>query len=780
MTPWRTIQALGVSAAALATATAWAADAPAPSPAGPNPASLIPDLAVTAERRPDPAQRVPIAITAFAADTVLARTLTTPLAVADMVPNMFASSAIGIGAVNLYTLRGLGQASSEPGFSPSVGTFIDDIYIAPSAGTNFLFFDIARAEVLRGPQATLYGRNTSGGALNIALARPADTLGGYGEFAYGAFNRKTARASLDLPLSPAVQLKISGYFQNDKGYVKNTTTGEKLNDSNAAGIRGAVQFKLTETLRWNLAGTYMRNDGDNLRNTQCDPNAPTLCNGRFAATARRVHQPFAATNPLTPLGSHLDTQMYTSHIDWVGETFALSAITGFVDSRARSAIDLSDGRPYPTVAVPYPTPVNTVAGYDPVTNIGRGTQVSQELKLTGSLLDGRVDYIAGLLYFDAQDTSDRGDAVVRNGTTDKAGYVQVDINATDRLKLTAGVRYTDEETRFSIVDTSAACQQIAANCLTIGALPTARKVRQWSPRAVASLRATNDILVYASASRGFRSGGWDARNRQTGTILPFDPETAWSYEGGIKADAFGGRVRANLAAFWLEAKDTQAPLLISGLPVVQNVGGYRNRGVELELVTVPITNLNLRASLGYQKSRYQAVTSAVTQQQSACQSQLAAGKTPLGSGAGNAGACAIGIINASGNIAQPPRTPDFSLGVGGGYDWAIPAAGIILTPSLNALYRTAYEAGTANATLFTGSAAGYPANPFAGDVITGSRNPAVWQVAAALTLRTDDNNWTLALECENCLDTAYIQSTIGTVSYLSPPRIWQIRARRAF
>ncbi|MBC7505061.1 MAG: TonB-dependent receptor, partial [Sandarakinorhabdus sp.] len=519
MTALRKISSLAASAAVLA-GPAQAADAPG---------KLIPDIIVTAERRPDPAQRLPIALTAYTADSLSLRNLATPLAVVTTVPNMFASAAVGIGAANSYTLRGLGQTATDPSFSPSVGTFIDEIYIAPGAGTNFLFFDIARADVLRGPQGTLYGRNTSAGAVTIALDRPSDTLAGYGEFTYGAFHRKTARGSIDLPLSPVVQLKISGYYQNDDGYVRNTTTGERLNDSDMAGIRGAVQLKLTDTLRWNFAATYMRNDADNLPNAQCDSNAPANCTGRYAATARRAVQPFIAANPLIPLGSRLDTQMYTSHIDWLGENFALAAITGVVNSRARSAIDRSDGRAFPTATVPYPVPTLTPAGADPVTSIGRGTQFSQELKLTGSVLSGHIDYIAGLLYFDANDTADRGTAVVQNGTIDKAGYVQADFNASDRIKLTAGVRYTDEETRFAIADTSLQCTLAPVTCLNTanlvaGALPTTRKTKFWSPRFAASVRAADDVLVYASASRGFRSGGYDARGGQLATILPFAAE----------------------------------------------------------------------------------------------------------------------------------------------------------------------------------------------------------------------------------------------------------------
>lgn len=755
------------------------------------PAKIIPDIIVTAERRRDAAQQLPLALTAFTGETLSQRNLATPLALAGLVPNMVASNAIGIGGANLYTLRGLGQTSVDAGFSPSVGTFIDDVYLAPAAGTNMLFFDIARLEVLRGSQGTLYGRNTSGGAINVVLARPSDTLAGYGEFSYGAFDRRTARASIDLPLSPVVQLKISGYFQDDDGYVANTVTGETLNDSDAAGIRGAVQLKLTDTLRWNLAAAYLRNDADNLPNALCDPNAPANCNGRFAATGRRANPAFSAVNPLVALGSRIDTQMYTSHIDWVGEGFALASITGFVGSKSRFAIDLSDGRAFPTAAVPFPIPINTAAGRNPVTSTSSSDQFSQELKLTGSILDGRVDYIAGLLYFDTSDVSDRGTSSVRNAVTDNAGYVQVDFNAAERLKLTAGIRYTDEETRFSIVDASPSCALAPVSCLTSGAIPTTRRARFWSPRFAASYRAANDVLVYASAARGFRSGGWDARNR---TILPFGAETVWSYEGGVKADGFGGRLRANLAAFWLEAKGVQAPLLADGVPVVQNIPGLRNRGVELEVIAVPIDGINLRAGIGYQKARYDVGDSAapnsfgarsVPAQRAACMAQLAARQVPLSNGSGASAAdCATGIVDANGDVAEPARAPDLSVTIGGSYDWPIPAAGIILTPSVDARYTSAFEAGIANATLFTGAISdantAYPANPFAGDIITGSRNPAVWQLAAALTMRTDDGNWTLALACENCLDTAFTQSVVGTVGLLNPPRTWQIRARRVF
>jgi iron complex outermembrane receptor protein len=754
----------GAALAACASSPLLAAE-PAPPP--------IPDIIITAERRADPVQALPMAVTVFTADRVQQLGVQTPLGVLDFVPNLVASNSIGLGSANIIALRGLGNAATDTATSPAVATFLDDIYLGRPNGSNFGLFDLNRIEVLRGPQATLYGRNTSGGAINVVLDRPVDRVAGTFEFGAGGYGRKLLRGSINLPFSPAVALKLSGYWQNDSGSVHNTTTGERLNDSDMAGLRGAVQIRFNDQIRWNLAATYMRNDSDNLANALCDPNAPDVCNARFAATGRTVEQPPGAANSLIPLGSRLETQMYTSHIDWAGENLAIAAITGFVNSRDRFAIDLSDGRAFPTAAVPLPVPVATAPGFAPVTGEGDYDQFSQELRLTGSLFAGRVDVIAGLLYFDATDGRDQGTSRVETGVTDKAAYLQADVNVTNRLKLTAGTRYTDETVRFG----------------TAPAASITQTTRQWSPRFVASYRAADAVLVYASAARGWRSAGWDTRWQTGGTSLPFGAETAWTYEGGLKADALDGRVRANLAAFWIDAQDAQVPLLLGGDSVVQTIDGYRNRGVELELTAAPIAGLTLRTSLAYQKDHYTVGdgvapnalgVTAVAGQQALCRAQLASGRVPLSGTANAATACAAGIVAADGNVAEPVRTPDISAAFGAAYDWAIPAAGAIITPSIDAVYRSRFEAGAANATLYTGTLSSLAANPFAGDVITGSHNPAVWQVSAALTLRTDDNNWTLTVSCINCLDTAYTQSTVGTVSYRNPPRLWQVRARRVF
>ncbi|MFZ4688534.1 MAG: TonB-dependent receptor [Polymorphobacter sp.] len=817
------------------------AQAPAATAAVENPDALE-DIVVTAQRRSESAQSVPIAVSAFSADLLSQRGIATPLQLIQYVPNLFGSNNTGLGSANAYYIRGLGNTETIATFDPPVGTYIDDIYMSRQNGNNFAFFDIDRIEVLRGPQGTLFGRNTTGGAVNVILKKPSDTLGGYIEAAYGAYDKKLIRGSIDLPLNDIVQVKISGYYQDDDGYVQNTTTGERLNDSDLAGLRAAVQFKFTEQLTWNLSGAYMRNDGENMINFDCDPRAPANCNGRFASTGVLETRPNGAASPFAAvtgrkanygLGNEVDTQIYISNLEWAGDDSTVNLITGFINLKQQFALDFADGRGLPSVVIPEPPVRGYPTGGFTILNDGKHNQFTQELKINGKLFDGVVEYVAGFFYINEDNRTDFADVfnlgpifgipgpvgfpavladrTLLNTVNAKAGYIQGDFNVTSQIKLTAGVRYTDEKKTFSILDNRASCQPSTPTCLNTAnlavnlpggrlAIPTEQRAKVWTPRFAVNFAPNDDMLFFASATRGFKSGGWNARGTAPNTLLPFDPEKVWSYEAGAKTEFLDRRLRVNLTGFWLETSDLQTPSafvdpVTGGVTfITQNFADYQNKGVELEVTAVPVRGLNVYANLGYQKDKYKVSDTllpnrfgvkSVRQQQIDCRAQLAQRRVPLSAGANNAPDCAAGIIDANGDIATPVRTPDFSIAFGGSYDFAIPSAGIILTPSVNALYRTKIETGTANGTIFTGSitapsGAVFPANPFGGDVISGSLTESFWQVGAAITMRTDDNNWTLSLECENCFDKGFSQSSLVNFNYLSPPRTWQVRAKRVF
>lgn len=803
------------------------------------PSSAMTDIVITAQRRRESLQDVPIAVSAFSAESLERRGISSTLGLIAQVPNMFGSNNTGLGSANAYYLRGLGNTETIATFDPPVGTYVDDIYLSRQNGNNFAFFDVERVEVLRGPQGTLFGRNTTGGAVNVIMREPGDRVAGFIEAGYGSYERKLLRGSIDLPLDGMLALKLSGYWADDEGYTRNSVTGQRTNDNDMAGLRLAARITPVERLRWNVAISYTEANGENLLNFDCDPANPSNCGGRFTTTGmitdrrpggvRQYAQTIAGRKARQPLGNEVATTLLTSNLEWAGDDHTVNLITGYVDMTQIFAVDFADGRGLPNVGNPVPVVRGFANGGFAILNDGNHRQFTQEIKLSGNFGTGLVTYVAGLFLYDESNRTDfadlftldtgtpngvpllLADRTLRNGTTATAGYAQFDVNFTTRFTATAGIRYTDETKTVSIADNRAGCpgDAVVITCLNNNlvaangaVIPRTLTTRLWTPRFALNFRANDDVLLYASATRGFKSGGWNARATRRDTLLPFDPETVWSYEAGLRSEWLDNRLRVNLTGFVLDVQDLQTPSAFVDPQtgaitfITQNFADYRNRGLEMELVAVPVPGLNLYMNVGYQADRYQVRDSlganrfgakAVRQQQLDCLAQLAAGRIPLAPGGPrNAPDCAAGIVTATGDIATPVRTPDWTLAFGGSYELAIPSAGILLVPAVNIVHRSLLETATANGTIWTGAspptfdAVVYPANPFGGSFVSGSRADAHWQVGASLALRTDDDNWQVIVECENCFDQIYNQSSLVNYTYFNPPRTWMLRARRQF
>lgn len=826
MRTWRWL--VGVAGLAMTGGAAWA-QGQAAEPAG------LSDIVVTAQRREESLQQVPLSVTALSADALETRVIQTTLQLINFIPNMFGSNNTGLGSANVYFLRGLGNTETIATFDPPVGTYVDEIYISRQNGNNFGFFDLDRIEVLRGPQGTLFGRNTTGGAVNIVLKRPAEEFTGFVEAGYGAYARKLVRASVDLPLAERLQVKLSGYWNDDRGYAINTTTGERTNDNDMLGLRGAAQLKLTDRLKWNLSASWMETDGENLLNFDCDPRNPTNCAGRFLTIGMRKDGPPGGRYAQTitgrkagfGLGNEVDMLLIASNLEWVGDNHRLSVITGGIDLQQDFGLDFADGRALPNAALPFPPVRGFPNGGFAILNDGRHRQFSQEVKLDGRLFGGFLDYVAGLYLFQERNRTDfadlftvdigtptglpllLADRTMSNDTNATAFYAQADAKVTQALTFTAGIRWTRETKTFKVRDNRAACQVPNPPAFCLGGslvalngvpIPDRQRTAQWTPRFALNWQATPDLLAFASATKGFKSGGWNARATANNLFLPFDPEIAWSYEAGVKSEWFDRRLRANLTLFWLEVTDLQTPSAFQNPQtgaitfITQNFADYRNRGVELELTAVPFEGLNLYGSVGFQKDKYLVSDSlspnlygvkSIRQQQLDCRAQLAAGRIPLGVGAGNAVDCAQGIVDANGDIAEPVRTPDWTLAFGGTWDLPLGLKGWIVAPAINVTWRSDVETGTSNASLYRGpvTAPGgvvYPANPFGGEFIQGSFSEATWLVSAGLSIRSGDGRWLLAVECDNCTDAEMVLSNLANHSYLNMPRTWLVRARYRF
>ena len=304
----------------------------------------IEDIVVTAQRRNESAQDAPIAITAFNAATIEARGISSALDVTQYVPNLVGFNNTGLGTANAYYLRGVGNTESIATFDPPIGTYIDDIYISRQNANNFNFFDVERVEVLRGPQGTLFGRNTTGGAISVVMKEPGDRLGGFAEAGYGSYDRKLLRASVDLPLGQRFGIKVSGYWQDDNGYAKNSITNETTNENDGWGLRLGVKGELSDSVTWNASYTHTFTDSANLLNFDCDPVNPANCNGRFVSTGLKKISDFGgrftgAKNNFG-LGNTAKMDLISSNLQFaLGDKLSINLITGYVDLAQKFALD---------------------------------------------------------------------------------------------------------------------------------------------------------------------------------------------------------------------------------------------------------------------------------------------------------------------------------------------------------------------------------------------------------------------------------------------------------
>jgi iron complex outermembrane receptor protein len=809
-----------------------AAGAPPESQSATQSGSQIADIVVTAQRRSERVQDVPIAITALSGAQLQARGISSTLDIGNFVPNLVAQNNTGIGSANAYFLRGLGSTETIATFDPPVGTYVDDIYLSRQNANNLSLFDVDRVEVLRGPQGTLFGRNTTGGAINVIMKQPGDTFAGYAEVGYGRYNKVLGRASVDIPLAPTFSIKVSGYFQNDDGYVKNVTTGERLNDDDGWGARIGLRGELSDSVRWNASYAHIVADGENILNFTCNPANPTDCKGRFVTSG--LSEKDGPPSPYAPLvisgrkanfgmGQESTSDLITSNLQFdVAPDTTLALITGYVNLSQQYGLDFFDGRAGPSVSVPRPPVLGLARGGFDIVNDGHHQQFTQEVKLNGKLANGFVDYVAGVYYIDERNKTDfadifgvspalsllLADRVLHNRTEAIAGYAQADFNVTDQLKLTAGIRYTDETKTIRLHDNRPSCNDgtLEVTCLDntnliagSGArIPTKQETKIWTPRFAINFKPNDQVLLFASATRGFKSGGWNARASSPSTFLPFDPEKVWSYEAGIKSDWLDRRLRVNLTAFWLDVSDLQ---VLAGLMnpttgaltfLTRNFADYRNKGVEAEITVVPVDNLNLYANLGYQDDNYRLPKNApafdiygiqsVAGQLAACQAALAAGRIP---GGPNTTACANGIVTANGTISTPVRTPRWSLALGGSYKAEIGDSGWSVVPAVNATFHSKQQVAIANLSIYdqavTGTNGTFPANPFGnGDFITGSQSASAWLVNASIALNTPNDRWKLSLECANCFNKEFIQTSLSNYSYLNAPMTWTVRARYNF
>ncbi len=808
-------------------------------------ASRVDEIVVTAQRREERLQDVPLAASAFGQNQLDRLNIQSTLEVASFVPNLVAQNNTGLGTANGYYLRGVGNVESIATFDTPVGAYIDDVYVARQNSNNFYAFDVDRIEVLRGPQGTLFGRNTSAGSVNLYLRKPADKFTGYVSGGVGAYGAYEVTGNVNIPLSSKIRTKFSAYRRYSDGYVRNVTTGQRLNGDNSWGGRGAVSIDFASNVTWDTAVSYIHDEALNILNTPCSRLVPTQCDGRFSATAianplRTPTGRFATTVPVSGakggfgLGNVVDNLLVTSDLKIDLGSAKLDLITGFIDTRQHYAIDFFDGRtnaPGYTFAGTPPVPTFSAAQVNPpisnnpngnfsLTNIGRFEQFSQEIKIAGSAFAGALDYVGGLFYFQERNRTDYADIfgntlladrVLGNSVTSYAVYGQVDWHIVPALTATVGLRYTNENKTIDFFDNRPQCavSQATAGCLSSvnfattifpsgATIPLSQTVNRVTPRFAVTYKPDDDFLLFTSATNGFRSGGWNARSSSVTTILPFGPETTWSYELGAKTQFFDNRLRANVTLFYTQIFDLQvlssfvnptsgALTFISG-----NYADQDNKGVEFEFQAVPVRNLTLFANIGIQDPRYVIDRNAplrstynvlsLNAQQQECRAALAGTASPLVAdvrpAATRAGAyCGAGIVTPNGDISKVVRSP--TLSISGGVSYKLEAGPVgSFTPNVAVSYYSDSETGSSNVNIYQDAAGAY--NLRSGTLVFGSHNDPTAVVNASLAWNSIDDRFRVTVACDNCFDTVYVQSALSNFSYINPPRSWTATLRVNF
>jgi len=619
-----------LSSMTLAAVPAFAADAAPQSPgqgSGDAMANVgVGEIVVTAQKRSENIQKVPIAISAVSGEFLNSRAITAIDGLGSIAPNMQITRAPSNKTITQISIRGSVTINPAVTWEPAVGLYLNGVYIAKAQGSVFDVADLERIEVLRGPQGTLYGRNALAGAVNLVPRAPSGKFALTAEATYGNYDYWKGRMVLDLPEWNGFSLKLSGQIAKRDGFtrISGVPGVSRINDLDSKS--GMVQ------LRYQPAGSgfiadYMfdysnhdqRPDFAQLYSVYTDGGPLAIFDPKSPSYSGIPLAPYASTT--RQKSAVLDGNPQFERSETYGHALILSVPLGSATIKSTTSyrwmhwsdsLDL-DGSP---LAVAF-TARDT-----------RFHSFSQELQATGKAVNDKLNYVAGLFYYSEYAGTQNpqsfffGSAnylsAFGSHTKAFAAYTQVDYAFTDQLKLTLGARYTHEKKDIS--------RLLVANGFTVadipfGAVPDA-KYNSFTPAATLSFQANPDVNIYARYARGFKSGGFNGETNTFGApgspvdcptqpaelCNPYKPETVDSYELGVKTRLLGGKMILNLSAFWDEHKNIQLSVFKAdgaAASQVLNAARARVRGLEAELTVRPIDAITFHGSAAYLDPHYE-------------------------------------------------------------------------------------------------------------------------------------------------------------------------------
>lgn len=594
-------------------------------------ASTLEEVVVTAQRRTENIQSISLAVSAFDEEAMRRYGLNDFRSLQALTPGFNYSSA---GADARPTLRGSTVNLIEANADPSIGFFVDGIFASRTSQATIPFVDIQRVEVLRGPQGTLFGRNTSAGSLNIIPNKPSTEGVQYGgEAGIADYDAVHFKGYANVPLGDTAAIRIAASRDiRDDGYIRNIGTGSDYADKDESFYRVGLSFEPTDRMSINLMGQYFDKD-DSGSSTLGYIVTGSLYDTTTAAVTRSL---FGTALPFNPrvrdgvadvngvdIGVPVSSDPFEVDFDFNSQTDIESKLF-----RGEFNYQLTDWADFKLIGSYWDhdafrssendfTSIPTAAQAVFFTTQGETTQIEAQLS---SSQDGALDWVLGLFYYDDSQfefftinalpgSTLLGLNIFPNGlvfnrtttvdTKSFAGFGQVGWNFSDNLRLILGGRYTVDDKDYSIANPSG---------VGGGTFADSDSFKRFTWKAAVEYSYSEDNLLYASVSTGFRSGGF---NRQP-TQAPFDSEKALSFEIGSKNEFFDNRLRLNIAAYYVEYDDLQATAVavdpVSGQSLgsfFQNAGKGESYGLEIEFQAVPVEPMLLAGAIAFQHAEFE-------------------------------------------------------------------------------------------------------------------------------------------------------------------------------
>jgi iron complex outermembrane receptor protein len=607
------------------------------------------EIVITARRREESLQDTPVAVTVFTGASLERQQIVGTTELDQVAPNLqFATygTLTGNNSAAQVFIRGIGQTDATPAVDPGVGIYIDDVYMGRSIGGAMEFRDIASVQVLRGPQGTLFGRNTIGGAVLLTSNAPGAGAGNTIRVGYGTDDLFEAFGAFDIPLGGQWSARASAGYRRRDGYVTRIFDGVDLGDENTYSGQLALRWQPSDSLSFTLRGDYAHEDENGspfvfraMNERATFPAAQSVAAGCPGATFPPPFVPSTATRdprcgndsqalgPFTNGGTYPATSSLENYgVSFVAEWEASSVLT-FKSITARRHLEWSGTRDADN------TPLLILH-----TNYSsESDQFSQELQ---ALVDaGRFHGVLGAYYFN-EETSDRVIVPVGNPGTSYdtqrvaleskawAAFTQWTFDVTDALSLTAGIRYTDETKSlqgilFNVAPASAAEPATPPTniCPFNGAPPTQtgclflttnrfeRSFTSTTGSASIQYRFSPAIMTYLSWSQGFKSGGFNQRYNAAppgNAPISFGAEQAETFEFGLKLNP-APRMRLNVALFTTSYDDIQLTYRLGVVPLLFNAGAATIKGAEFEFEWTPVADLRLDATLGWLDTEFDTI-----------------------------------------------------------------------------------------------------------------------------------------------------------------------------